>query len=194
MPLWCSVQRMLEGARSLAPRPPRNARGSKSVYALYIHASSPRPPTLLARQDENYPVGPPQRAFTLRALSSREVLCPSPIFWPPPPPRGHRPRGIQPHHQSPNKASPLTVPCRSFSLPSGPQEVPPARRGWSHLLYRRKAALPVTMGAPEWVIGVILNLLGSIIINLGTNLMKLGHTKAEKRKKAEASFCPCVAE
>lgn len=39
------------------------------------------------------------------------------------------------------------------------------------------------MDMKEWAIGVVLNLGGSVVINLGTNLMKLSHNK---RAQAEA--------
>ncbi|KAJ8752415.1 hypothetical protein K2173_004051 [Erythroxylum novogranatense] len=37
----------------------------------------------------------------------------------------------------------------------------------------------------EWVIGAFINLIGSIAINFGTNLLKLGHTERERHSVAE---------
>ena len=39
------------------------------------------------------------------------------------------------------------------------------------------------MGAPSWLIGVIINIIGSVSINFGTNLMKLSHTDREREMK-----------
>jgi hypothetical protein len=38
----------------------------------------------------------------------------------------------------------------------------------------------------RWVVGAIMNVTGSIFINLGTNLMKLGHLRSMKRKRRVA--------
>jgi drug/metabolite transporter (DMT)-like permease len=39
----------------------------------------------------------------------------------------------------------------------------------------------------QWLIGATMNITGSIMINLGTNLMKFGHMEAEKAAEAEKS-------
>lgn len=44
--------------------------------------------------------------------------------------------------------------------------------------YKKKEDIFSFMG--EWVIGALINLLGSIAINFGTNLLKLGHDEREK--------------
>ncbi|KNC73943.1 hypothetical protein SARC_13498, partial [Sphaeroforma arctica JP610] len=35
------------------------------------------------------------------------------------------------------------------------------------------------MGVPPWIIGATVNVVGSLAINLGTNVIKLSHDKAE---------------
>ncbi|CAM9559886.1 unnamed protein product, partial [Phaeothamnion confervicola] len=42
---------------------------------------------------------------------------------------------------------------------------------------------------PRWAIGVAVNILGSIAINLGTNLMKLSH-KHEKGEMSPPTMAP----
>lgn len=38
---------------------------------------------------------------------------------------------------------------------------------------------------PRWLIGVMINILGSVSINFGTNLMKLAHNDKERAARAE---------
>lgn len=47
-------------------------------------------------------------------------------------------------------------------------------------------ASPPPAHFPPWLAGVILNVLGSVSINLGTNLMKLGHSDKDKAAREVA--------
>jgi hypothetical protein len=39
------------------------------------------------------------------------------------------------------------------------------------------------MGVPTWSVGVIINIIGSVSINFGTNLMKFAHNEKDRQRK-----------
>ena len=38
------------------------------------------------------------------------------------------------------------------------------------------------MGVPTWSVGVIINIIGSVSINFGTNLMKFAHSEKDRQE------------
>jgi hypothetical protein len=46
----------------------------------------------------------------------------------------------------------------------------------------------------NWALGVMMNISGSVIINLGTNLMKLGHNKRQASAEQKSEVVSALPE